>query len=111
MSYLVPSEFVTKMVDAGESKIFMSARDTVICALALIDKRPGVTLGGVLRNWGLVFIGNFAGSLTTAFLMAFVTTFGFTQDPDKVGMVIGNIGEGRTLGYAAHGAAGMATLF
>ena len=24
MSYLVPSEFVTKMVDAGESKIFMS---------------------------------------------------------------------------------------
>jgi formate transporter len=30
MSYLVPSEFVTKMVDAGESKIFMSTRDTLI---------------------------------------------------------------------------------
>ena len=44
-------------------------------------------------------------------MMAFVTTFGFTQDPDKVGAAIGNIGEGRTLGYAAHGAAGMATLF
>jgi hypothetical protein len=29
MAYLVPSEFVTKMVDAGESKIFMSTRDTV----------------------------------------------------------------------------------
>ena len=43
--------------------------------------------------------------------MAFVTTFGFTQAPDKVGTVIGNIGEARTLGYAAHGAAGMATLF
>ena len=28
MSYLVPSQFVTKMVDAGESKIFMSTRDT-----------------------------------------------------------------------------------
>lgn len=165
MSYLAPSEFVTKMVDAGESKIFMSTRDTVIRAymagailalaawfavtinvntgrpiigallfpvgfsmlyllgfdlltgvfvlapLALIDKRPGVTLGGVLRNWGLVFIGNFAGALTVAFMMAFVTTFGFTQDPDKVGAAIGNIGEGRTLGYAAHGAAGMATLF
>ena len=165
MSYLVPSEFVTKMVDAGESKIFMSTRDTVIRAymagailalaawfavtinvntgqplvgallfpvgfcmlyllgfdlltgvfvlspLALIDKRPGVTLGGVLRNWGLVFVGNFAGALTVAFMMAFVTTFGFTQDPDKVGTAIGNIGEARTLGYAAHGAAGMATLF
>ena len=104
MSYLAPTEFVTKMVDAGESKIFMSNRDTVIraymagailalaaafavtitvqtgqplvgailfpvgfcllyllgfdlltgvftlCPLALIDKRPGVTFGGLLRN-------------------------------------------------------------
>jgi formate/nitrite transporter len=165
VAYLVPSEFVAKMVDAGESKIFMSTRDTVIRAymagailalaawfaitinvqtgqplvgallfpvgfvilnlfgfdlltgvfvltpLALLDKRPGVTVNGVLRNWVLVFVGNFAGALTTAFLMAFVTTFGFTQPPDKVGAVIGNIGEARTLGYAAHGAAGMATLF
>ena len=83
----------------------------VLAPLALIDKRPGVTLGGVLRNWGLVFVGNFAGALTVAFMMAFVTTFGFTQDPDKVGTTIGNVGESRTLGYAAHGAAGMATLF
>ena len=165
VSYLVPSEFVTKMVDAGESKIFMSARDTIVrgymagailalaawfavtinvhtgqplagavlfpvgfcmlyllgfdlltgvfmlTPLALIDKRPGVTVAGVLRNWGLVFIGNFAGALTVAFMMAFVTTFGFTQAPDKVGTVIGNAGVARTLGYAAHGAAGMATLF
>ena len=165
MSYLVPSEFATKMVDAGESKIFMSTRDTIVRAymagailalaawmavtinvntgqplagalifpigfcmlillgfdlltgvfvltpLALLDKRPGVTVQGVLRNWLLVFIGNFAGALTVAFFMACVTTFGFTQPPDKVGTVIGNIGEARTLGYAAHGAAGMATLF
>ena len=165
MSYLVPSEFVTKMVDAGESKIFMSTRDTVIRAymagalltlgawfaitvsvqtgepllgavlfpvgfiilyllgfdlltgvfvltpLAWIDKRPGVTIGGILRNWGLVFTGNLGGALTTAFFMAFVTTFGFTQPPDKVGTVISNIGEGRTLGYAAHGAMGMVPLF
>ena len=32
MSYIVPSEFVTKMVDAGESKIYMSTRDTLIRA-------------------------------------------------------------------------------
>ena len=32
MAYLIPTEFVTKMVDAGESKIFMSTRDTVIRA-------------------------------------------------------------------------------
>jgi len=165
MAYLVPSEFVTKMVDAGESKIFMSTRDTVIRAymagailalaaamavtinvqtgvpivgaaffpvgfcmlylfgfdlltgvfvlapLALIDGRPGVTLGGVLRNWGLVFIGNFLGAFTVAVMMAIVFTFGFSQPPDKVGQVIGSIGEGRTVGYAAHGAGGMLTLF
>ena len=165
MAYLVPSEFVTKMVDAGESKIFMSTRDTVIraymagailalaawfaimvtvqtgypiigailfpvgfcmlyllgfdlltgvfvlCPLALIDKRPGVTVGGVLRNWGLVFCGNFAGAFTVAVMMAVVTTFGFSTAPDKVGTVIASIGEGRTLGYAKYGAAGMLTLF
>ncbi|PVE20398.1 formate transporter [Microvirga sp. KLBC 81] len=165
MAYLVPAEFVTKMVDAGESKIFMSTRDTVIRAymagailalaaafavtinvqtgqplagailfpvgfcmlyllgfdlltgvlmltpLALIDKRAGVTIGGVLRNWGLVFVGNFAGALTVAVMMAIIFTFGFSQAPDVVGQKLGTIGEGRTVGYAAHGAAGMLTLF
>jgi formate/nitrite transporter FocA (FNT family) len=165
MAYLVPSEFVTKMVDAGESKIFMSTRDTVIraymagailalaawfavtitvntgqpllgavlfpvgfsmlylfgfdlltgvfvlCPLALIDKRPGVTLAGVLRNWSLVFVGNFGGAFTVAVMAAIVTTFGFSSSPDKVGMALGVIGESRTVGYAEHGAAGMLTLF
>jgi formate transporter len=165
MAYLVPSEFVTKMVDAGESKIFMSTRDTVIraymagailalaawfavtmsvntgqpiigailfpvgfcmlylfgfdlltgvfvlCPLALIDKRPGVTLNGVLRNWSLVFVGNFAGAFTVALMMAIVTTFGFSTPPDKVGHALGIIGESRTLGYRDHGASGMLTLF
>jgi formate/nitrite transporter len=165
MSYLVPSEFVTKMVDAGESKIFMSTRDTLIRAymagailalaavfaismavqtgspligailfpvgfsmlylmgfdlltgvfvltpLALIDKRPGVTIGGVLRNWGLVFVGNFAGAFTVAVMMAIVFTYGFSTDPGAVGMKIAGIGEARTLGYKEYGAAGMLTLF
>jgi formate transporter len=165
MAYLVPNEFVTKMVDAGESKIFMSTRDTLIRAymagailamaaafavtvsvqtgnalagailfpvgfcmlyllgfdlltgvftlapLALIDKRPGVTLAGVLRNWWLVFIGNFAGALTVAIFMAIIFTFAFSIPPNAVGQKIGVIGESRTLGYAAYGAAGMLTLF
>jgi formate/nitrite transporter len=165
MAYLAPSEFVTKMIDAGESKIFMSTRDTIIrsymagailslaaafavtvtvqtgqplvgamlfpvgfillyllgfdlltgvftlCPLALIDKRPGVTMGGILRNWGLVFCGNFAGALTVAVMMAIIWTFGFTEAPNAVAQKIGTIGEGRTVGYSAHGAAGMLTLF
>jgi formate/nitrite transporter FocA (FNT family) len=64
-----------------------------------------------LRNWGLVFIGNFAGAFTVAVMMSIVFTFGFSSPPDKVGQIIGTIGEGRTVGYAAHGAAGMLTLF
>ena len=32
MAYLAPAEFVTKMVDAGESKVFMSTKDTFIRA-------------------------------------------------------------------------------
>src|SRR3954466_1312139 len=151
MAYLAPSEFVTKMVDAGESKIFMSTRDTVIraymagailtlaawfavtmsvntgqpiigallfpvgfcmlylfgfdlltgvfvlCPLALIDKRPGVTLGGVLRNWGLVFCGNFAAAFPVAAFMAIYVTYGFSTEPNAVGKALGAIGVSRTL--------------
>ncbi|TKW64847.1 MAG: formate/nitrite transporter family protein [Paracoccus denitrificans] len=165
MSYVTPKDFATKMIDAGESKVFMSTRDTIIRAymagailalaaafavtvtvntgdpligallfpvgfcmlylmgfdlltgvftlvpLALLDKRRGVTLNGVLRNWGLVFTGNFLGAMTVALFMAIIVTFGFSEAPNEVGQKIGHIGEGRTLGYAAHGAAGMLTLF
>ncbi|MBL8806676.1 MAG: formate/nitrite transporter family protein [Rhodospirillales bacterium] len=165
MAYLSPQEFSTKMIDAGEAKVFMSTKDTLIRAymagailalaaafavtitvntgnalvgailfpvgfcmlylmgfdlltgvftlapLALIDKRPGVTLAGLLRNWTLVFFGNFAGALTTAVFMAIIFTMGFTKDPNAIGQQIGHIGEGRTLGYAAAGFGGMLTLF
>jgi formate/nitrite transporter len=165
MAYLAPAEFATKMVDSGESKIFMSTRDTLIRAymagailalaavfavtitvttgsallgsvlfpvgfcmlylmgfdlltgvfvltpLAWIDRRPGVTLGGILKNWGLVFIGNFAGALTTAVMMAVVFTYGFSVEPNEVGQKIAGIGEARTLGYAEFGVAGWLTVF
>jgi len=165
MSYLVPSEFVAKMVDAGESKIYMSNRDTLIRAymagailalaaafavsvtqatgsplvgailfpvgfcmlyllgfdlltgvfvltpLAWLAKRPGVTVAAVFKNWGLVFVGNFAGAFTVAVMMSVIFTFGFSTEPNAVGKLIGGIGEARTLGYAKYGAAGMLTLF
>ncbi len=165
MAYLAPAEFVGKMVDAGESKLVMSTRDTLIRAymagailalaaafavtitvntgnalvgallfpvgfvmlylmgfdlltgvftlapLAVIDKRPGATWASVGRNWSLVFVGNFAGALTVALFMAIISTFAFSVPPDAVGQKLGHIGEARTVGYAAHGAAGMLTLF
>lgn len=79
--------------------------------LALLDKRRGVTFGSMLRNWGLVFVGNFAGAFTVAVMMAIVFTYGFSVDPNEIGVRIGEIGESRTVGYAEHGAAGMLTLF
>jgi formate/nitrite transporter len=165
MSYVDPRQFVTKMVDAGESKAFMSTRDTVIRAfmagailalaaafavtvtvqtgnallgavlfpvgfcllylmgfdlltgvftlvpLALLDRRRGVTVRSMLRNWGLVFVGNFLGALTVAVMIAVTLTYGFTVDPNEVGQRLGEIGSSRTVGYAEHGAAGMLTLF
>lgn len=79
--------------------------------LAWLDKRPGATAGGVLRNWGLVFVGNFIGAFLVAVLMAIYFTYGFSTEPSAVGQAIGEIGHGRTVGYADHGAAGMLTLF
>lgn len=43
--------------------------------------------------------------------MAVYFTYGFSVEPDAVGQAIGDIGAGRTVGYAEHGAAGMLTLF
>ena len=165
MSYLQPSEFVTKMVDSGESKVYMSTKDTLIRAfmagailglaavfaitvaiktgsplagamlfpvgfimlylmgfdlltgvfvlvpLALLDKRPGVTVNQVLRNWGLVFVGNFAGALVVAFMMSFILTYGYSIEPGIIGDKIASIGESRTLGYKEHGIAGWLTIF
>jgi formate/nitrite transporter FocA (FNT family) len=65
----------------------------------------------VLKNWGLVFVGNFAGALTVAFMMAVVFTYGFSTDPGPVGTKIAGIGEARTLGYEKYGLAGWLTIF
>ncbi|TNJ48409.1 formate/nitrite transporter family protein [Phaeobacter sp. B1627] len=165
MSYVAPAEFASKMIDAGEAKVFMSTKDTLIrafmagailalaaafavtiavntgnflvgallfpvgfctlyllgfdlltgvftlCPLALLDKRPGVTVKSVLRNWGLVFCGNFAGAFTVAIFMAIIFTTGFSHEPNAVGQRIGLIGEARTVGYKEAGASGMLTLF
>lgn len=79
--------------------------------LAVLDRRPGATVRAMFRNWGLVFVGNFGGAFLVAVLMTIYFTYGFSADPSAVGLAIGEIGHGRTVGYADHGAAGMLTLF
>lgn len=77
----------------------------------VLARRPGATWRAMLRNWGLVFVGNFAGAFTVAVLIGITLTYGFSTPPNEVGEALGHIGEGRTVGYADHGAAGMLTLF
>ena len=108
--YIGPGH-MDRLVDTPLDLLDKHLAANVMAPLALIDKRPGVTIGGVLRNWGLVFVGNFGGAFTVALAMAIVTTFGFSTEPNAVGKAIGVIGENRTLGYAQYGAAGMLTLF
>ena len=79
--------------------------------IAWIARKPGVSLGPMLRTWGLVFLGNLLGAFTVAVLMAIYFTYGFSSPPSAVGEAIAEIGHGRTVGYADHGAAGMLTLF
>jgi len=79
--------------------------------LAWIDKRPGVTTGQMLRNWGLVALGNFLGAFTVAVMMAFIFTYGFNTDGGAIAAKVAGIGEARTLGYAAHGTDGWITVF
>ncbi|MDQ0612814.1 formate/nitrite transporter [Microbacterium sp. W4I4] len=79
--------------------------------LAVIARRPGATIRAMLRNWGLVFLGNLMGAVLVAVLMAVCFTYGFSTEPSAVGHAIGEIGHGRTVGYADHGLAGMLTLF
>jgi len=165
MSYLEPTEFVTKMVDSGESKVYMSTKDTLIRAfmagailalaavfaitvatktgsplagailfpvgfimlylmkfdlltgvftlvpLALIDKRPGVTVNQVLRTWGVVLVGNLVGALSVALMMSFILTYGYNTDGGAIAAKVGSIGEARTLGYKEHGLGGWITIF
>ena len=54
MSYLAPSEFVPKLVDAGEAKILMSTKDTLIRAYmagATLAVLPPVVLFVILQRF------------------------------------------------------------
>lgn len=165
MSYVEPTQFVQSMIDAGESKVKMSTRDTLIrsfmagailalaamfaitvitntgsallgsilfpvgfimlylmkfdlltgvftlAPLPLLDGRPGIRARHVLRNWILVFFGNFSGALLVAFLMSFILTFGYAYDGGLIAEKVSSIGEARTIGYKEHGLSGWFTIF
>jgi len=65
----------------------------------------------VLANWGWVFVGNLLGSILYAVLLAIVLTTGGTGDLSAVGTKLIKIAEAKTTYYAAHGTAGLLTVF
>jgi len=70
MAYLEPSEFVKKMVDSGESKVYMSAKDTIIrafmagailglaavFAITVATKTGSLLVGSVLFPVGFIML-------------------------------------------------------
>jgi len=165
MSYLSPKEFVKDIIDLGESKILLSAKQTLISSylagailalaaafaisvsvntgsvllgavlfpvgfimlnllgldlltgmfvtapLALLNHRKGVSINKIFKNWLWVFIGNFLGALSVVFAFSFFMTYGYSIEPNSIGLKIASIGESRTLGYAQYGLFGWLTVF
>jgi len=165
MSYITPKEFVSKIIDTGESKVALSTKNTLISSyiagailalavafsitvsvntgstllgavlfpvgfimlnllgldlltgvfvmtpLALLNRRPSVTINKIFRSWILVFFGNFSGALSVALVISFVMTYGFSIEPNSIGSKMASIGEARTLGYAQYGMSGWITVF
>jgi formate transporter len=64
--------------------------------IAFANRR--ITLGALLRNWSIVYLGNFIGALLTAFLM--FLTRQYTFGGGSIGLAALNVGEAKTsLGF------------
>ena len=67
MAYIEPSEFVTKMVDAGEQKVYMSTKDTFIRAF----------MAGAILGLAAIFAITVATKTGSAILDACLFPVGF----------------------------------
>jgi formate transporter len=77
------------LVVVSGSELF-TGNNLIIIAFA--NRR--ISLGALLRNWGVVYLGNFVGALLTAYLM-FVSRQ-YTFGAGSVGLVALNTGEAKT---------------
>ena len=78
---------------------------------AAVEGKPGCGWGVVLVNWGWVFVGNLIGSVVYAALFAMSASMTGAVEISAVGAKIAAIAEAKTIAYAAHEGAGMATVF
>jgi formate transporter len=77
------------LVVVGGSELF-TGNNLIIMAFA--DGK--VSLGGLLRNWAIVYIGNFVGSVLTAAIVFLGKQYTFGNG--AIGLTILNIGEAKT---------------
>ncbi|MFZ2098694.1 MAG: formate transporter FocA [Anaerolineales bacterium] len=81
------------LVVVSGSELF-TGNSLVIIAFA--NRR--ISLGALLRNWGIVYLGNFIGAVLTAYLM--VLSRQYTFGGGSIGLVALNTGEAKTsLGF------------
>jgi len=73
--------------------------------LPLACARREATLGQLVRNWCLVFVGNLLGSLLYASLYV-----GLGGVPESVSTALSRIAEAKTVAYAAQGASGLSLV-
>ena len=81
------------LVVVGGAELF-TGNNLIIMAFA----SRKVSLGGLLRNWAIVYAGNFVGSIVTAYIMFLSKQYSFGSG--AIGLTALNIGESKTnLGF------------
>ncbi|ULA65217.1 MAG: Formate/nitrite transporter family protein [Nitrospira sp.] len=78
---------------------------------AAVDNKGAIGLRRILANWGWVFLGNLLGSMLYALLFALCITTAWDNAVPAVGAKLVAIAEAKTNYYAAHGGAGLLTVF
>jgi formate transporter FocA len=81
------------LVVVGGAELF-TGNNLIIMAFA----SRKVSLAGLLRNWAIVYVGNFVGSIVTAYIMFLSKQYSFGSG--AIGLTALNIGESKTnLGF------------
>jgi len=81
----------------------------VVALARLRDGKPAAS--ELLAHWSWAFLGNLAGSLVLAGLVAISLTMGFAEAGSPEGERLAGIATTKTLGYAEHGGRGLLTVF
>jgi formate transporter len=77
------------LVVVGGAELFTG---NTLITMAYASKK--VTLGQLLRNWGVVYVGNFVGSVLTAYIVFLGKQYAFGNG--AIGLAALNIGEAKT---------------